>query len=66
MNPLILPTEEYRVAFERVTQLALGLLKDIDQRPCFPNITGAESVSLFAQPLPEQGMGAAALDALKT
>jgi aromatic-L-amino-acid decarboxylase len=65
MNPLILPTEEYRDAFERVTHLALGLLKDIDQRPCFPNITGGESVSLFAEPLPEQGMGPAALDALE-
>lgn len=65
MNPLILPTEEYRKAFERVAELALALLTDIDRRPCFPDITGEESVRMFTQPLPEQGMGLTALDALQ-
>jgi len=64
MNPLVLPSAEYRDAYLRVTQFALDLLGDIGRRPCFPNITGAESKELFAQPLPEQGMGASALDQL--
>jgi glutamate/tyrosine decarboxylase-like PLP-dependent enzyme len=64
MNPLVLSHEEYRAAYERISQLALDLLASINDRPCFPDITGDESVKLFAQVLPEEGMGAAALDIL--
>ena len=64
MNPLILPHKEYRDAYARISQLALDLLASIHDRPCFPEITGDESVKLFAQPLPEHGMGPAALDIL--
>ena len=64
MNPLILSAAEYRDAYQRVVHLALDFLEEIDRRPCFPGISGAESKDLFAQPLPEQGMGPAALDEL--
>src|SRR5271157_3086010 len=64
MNPLVLPGQEYRVAYLRIAQLALDFLETIDQRPCFPNITGVESVNLFAQSLPDHGMGPSALDVL--
>ncbi len=64
MNPLILSPDEYHAAYTRVTQLALDFLREINERPCFPSITGAESKDLFAQSLPEQGMGIAALDML--
>ena len=66
MNPLDRPPEEYRDAFQRVTDLALGLLAELNDRPCFPTITGEESWNHFAQPLPERGMGAAALDDLQS
>src|SRR5271157_5552201 len=65
MNPLVLPGQEYRVAYLRIAQLALDFLETIDQRPCFPNITGVESVNLFAQSLPDHGMGPSALDDLR-
>jgi len=64
MNPLVLPGEEYRDAYLRIAQLALDFLETIDQRPCFPNISGTESVNLFAQSLPDHGMGPSALDVL--
>jgi aromatic-L-amino-acid/L-tryptophan decarboxylase len=65
MNPLQRSPEEYRDAYSRITELALGLLAELNERPCFPNVTGAESRSRFAQTLPEMGMGAAALDDLQ-
>jgi glutamate/tyrosine decarboxylase-like PLP-dependent enzyme len=64
MNPLILPVEEYRDTYLHIAQLALDFLGTIDQRRCFPDISGDESVSLFAQPLPEHGMGPTALEIL--
>jgi len=66
MNPLVLPSEEYRDAYLRITRLALHFLGTLDQQPCFPEISGDESVALFAQPLPEQGMGPAAFDMLQS
>jgi glutamate/tyrosine decarboxylase-like PLP-dependent enzyme len=65
MNPLSRSSEEYREAFRRASDLAIGLLAELDARPSFPNISGEESVKLFAQALPEQGMGTAAFDGLQ-
>ena len=65
MNPLERPHAEYRHAFERVSELSLALLAELNERPTFPNITGEESRNRFAEPLPEHGMGAAALDDLQ-
>jgi glutamate/tyrosine decarboxylase-like PLP-dependent enzyme len=64
MNTLVRPHEEYRAAYARISQLALDFLSSINERPCFPDITGEESVKLFAQAMPEQGMGPKALDIL--
>jgi aromatic-L-amino-acid decarboxylase len=64
MNPLALSPEEYRRAYERILQLAQNYLSEIDQRSCFPGLSGAEATNLFAGPVPEQGMGLAALDDL--
>jgi glutamate/tyrosine decarboxylase-like PLP-dependent enzyme len=64
MNPLVLSNEEYRDAYARISQLALDFVASINERPCFPDITGDESVKMFAQDLPEEGMGPAALDIL--
>src|SRR5215469_16776301 len=64
MNPLVLPPEEYEAAYQRIAELALNFLNGINERPCFPAISGEESQALFSQPLPEQGTGMAALDML--
>ena len=64
MNPLVLSPEGYRQAYERILRLAQGYLSELDQRSCVPRITGTEATDLFARPLPEQGMGLAALDDL--
>ena len=50
--------------YDRIAHLALDYLAGIDQRHCVPNISGIESSGLFAEPLPEKGMGLAALDDL--
>ncbi len=65
MNPLVLSPDEYRSAYLQVTQLTLDFLGEINDRPCFPGITGEASEALFGQDLPEQGMGMAALDMLR-
>ena len=61
MNPLALSEEAYRQVYGRISQLALDYLGGIDKRSCFPNITADEASSLFAEPVPEEGAGAAAL-----
>jgi len=66
MNPLQRSPEEYREAFLRVSELATSLLRELNDRPCFPNITGEVSQRLFVGPIPEQGSGPHALDALQT
>ena len=64
MNPLALSEPEYRQVYARIAQVALDYLAGIDRRPCFPAISGAEARDLFAEPLPEHGMGPAALNDL--
>ena len=64
MNPLVLSESEYRLVYERISQLALDYLAGLNQRSCFPGLSGVEARNLFAGPLPEQGMGPAALDDL--
>jgi len=64
MNPLVLTDEQYRDAYARIAKLALDFIATINERPCFPDVTGDESVKMFAQAMPEQGMGPAALDIL--
>ncbi len=66
MNPLVLSDADYKAVFERITQLALQYGASIDERPTFPTITGSETEALFANPLPEKGMGDDALDDLTT
>lgn len=64
MNPLELSDAEYRTVFERIMQLALEYLSSLDQRPSFPDVNGSDAEALFRKSLPEQGMGANALDDL--
>ncbi len=66
MNPLVLSPEEYRQVYDRITRVALDYLGSVDERPSFPpDINGEGVEKMFAAALPEQGMGAAALNDLK-
>lgn len=62
MNPLALPQDEYQAVFERITRVALEYLASLDQRPSFSAMSGSKTEALFSKPLPEKGMGIAALD----
>jgi aromatic-L-amino-acid/L-tryptophan decarboxylase len=62
MNPLTLPKAEYKEVFERITRLALEYLASLNERPSFPDLSGSKAEALFCTPLPENGMGIAALD----
>ena len=61
---LPLTPEEFRALAERVVELATGLLTDLPAGRTFPETSGAEVSAAFGAPLPEEGMGPAALDAL--
>ncbi len=64
MNPLVVSQAEYEAVFQRITRLALDYLASIPERPSFPDVTGAGVEAQFARPLPEKGIGQAALDDL--
>ncbi len=55
---------EFRQLADRVTRLNHDLLESLDTLPAFPETSGSTTEHLFHGPLPEQGIGAAALDAL--
>ena len=50
---------------ERVVGEAKDYLERLDESPIRPASSGAETVELFSGPLPEEGLGAAALDDLR-
>ena len=64
MNPLVISQAEYEAVFERITRLSLEYLASISERPSFPDVSGAGVEAQFARPLPEKGIGQAALDDL--
>src|SRR5436309_3481916 len=64
MNALHLSVTEFRSLAARMTDLSADLLAALDGARAFPEVSGAHTARAFAAPLPEQGLGAAALDAL--
>jgi hypothetical protein len=64
MNPLEISPDQFRHLAERITHLATDYLEHLDSVPVAPPVTGEESVRAFNTPLPEQGIGEAALDDL--
>jgi glutamate/tyrosine decarboxylase-like PLP-dependent enzyme len=64
MNALHLPLPEFRSLAARITDLAADLLAGLDGARAFPSVSGARTEQAFAASLPEEGLGAAALDAL--
>ena len=64
MNPLSLSPEQYRIVYERITQVALAYLRSVGELPSFPDVSGEQVEGMFSASLPEQGMSMAALDDL--
>jgi aromatic-L-amino-acid/L-tryptophan decarboxylase len=65
MRPLELSDNEFRRLADEVVNLSAEYFATLDARSTFPETTGEESERLFALPLPERGLGAEALTALR-
>ncbi len=65
MRPLEITSEEFRRLAGEVTEMSAQFLSSMDARPIFPATSGAEAERLFSEALPERGLGAQALAALK-
>jgi aromatic-L-amino-acid decarboxylase len=64
MNPVEISSDEFRRLAERVTQIASEYLATIDAQVISPATSGGETLRLFRTPLPEDGIGETALNAL--
>jgi glutamate/tyrosine decarboxylase-like PLP-dependent enzyme len=64
MSHLELTNTEFRALAARVTEMGAGLLAGLEQARAFPAVSGEALARVFAEPLPEQGLGSRALDAL--
>ena len=64
MTALTLTDSEFRALAAQITDLAAGYLSGLDAARAYPQVSGAEVARAFAEPLPETGLGAAALGAL--
>jgi glutamate/tyrosine decarboxylase-like PLP-dependent enzyme len=65
MSALDLPLSDFRTLAARMTDLAAELLGALSELPAFPpQATGSVTANAFQEPLPEQGLGGAALDSL--
>jgi glutamate/tyrosine decarboxylase-like PLP-dependent enzyme len=64
MNPVEISSDEFRRLAERVTQIASQYLETIDARVISPATSGDETLRLFRTPMPEDGIGETALNAL--
>jgi aromatic-L-amino-acid/L-tryptophan decarboxylase len=64
MNALHLSVADFRFLAARITDLSADLLAGLEGARAFPEVSGAQTSRAFATALPEEGLGAAALDAL--
>ena len=64
MGPLDLSIAEFQALADRVVGDAARYLALLDDRPGFPPTSGALTAGAFGAPVPEEGMGAAAMDGL--
>jgi len=65
MSALPLSVNDFRALAARVTALTAEYLAGLDRRRAFPQVSGEQSLKLFGEPLPEEGLGPAALTALQ-
>ncbi len=64
MSSLELAPEEFRRLAQQVVDLATEFLRSLDSRRTFPQTSGVTAEKIFAQPLPQQGVGHDALASL--
>ena len=64
-RPLDLPPDDFSALVAGVGEEAVRHLRRLDASPIRPASSGAETLELFSGPLPEAGLGAAALDDLR-
>lgn len=64
MNSLEISVEQFQRLAAQVTQFAAEYLQNLDTQSISPSATGAETMDVFAGPIPEQGLGENALDHL--
>jgi len=64
-NPLEISPAQFRRLADRITALAADYLENLDNRAIADTTSGIQTQQLFHAPLPESGMGEAALDALQ-
>jgi glutamate/tyrosine decarboxylase-like PLP-dependent enzyme len=64
MSALHLPTSDFRTLTDRMSGLAADLLESLAERPAFPRVTGEAVARALEAALPEEGLGASALDVL--
>jgi len=64
MNPLEIAPDQFRRLAERIANMAAEYLEGLDAQPISAKTNGAETLRVFQTPLPEQGIGEQALDAL--
>ncbi len=62
MNPIEISADEFRRLAVHATKLASEYLENFDGQPIAPATTGAETLRQFRAPLPEAGLGEAALN----
>ena len=64
MTTLAISAEEFRRLADEVVGLSAQFLSNLNARPIFPATSGEETERLFAEDLPERGLGEQALAAL--
>jgi aromatic-L-amino-acid/L-tryptophan decarboxylase len=64
MSPLHISDEEFRALAERVTSIAADFYARLDGMRAFPQVSPVQTTQAFEEPLPQLGLGAAALDGL--
>lgn len=56
--------KEFQSLANRTTEILTQFLRELDSIPAFPKTSGEQSAQMFGGPVPEQGIGAQALDAI--
>jgi aromatic-L-amino-acid decarboxylase len=64
MNPLVIKPEEFHDIVLEIAELSTEYLRSLDALPTFPTVTGEQTAHIFGGPVPEDGLGLEALDAL--
>lgn len=65
MNPLEIPPEEFERLCRQAARMATEYLETLGSRSAFPATSGDKTERIFHQPWTEQGLGAAALNAVR-